>query len=820
MAINFAFITVKLYQTDLKAGNIMTISEKLKLNKYYKQLKRIKSVLQYYIPNYADVADPKSVKKDVDQLHIDAFLAIDPHASLNKKEESNKENTDPIQDKHCSFSPVDLLWTDIIASVYLNTGKKMYDEQIIASECLSDKHIIEMKTGEGKTLSGIATVIYLLMTKKVKNCFVITTNEYLATRDYQNSKPIYQRYNLSSAVIKEQDSEKQKQSKYKSKIIYLTDEQLGFDYLRDMNTVNKEHLLLPDLDFCLIDEVDNILLDNARTPLILSSDKTDNKYDFKLAQKFVNTLSPEDYTVKQEYYEVYLNNTGEGKLGSFKADYSQDIPDLPKFLISINISLRANFLMHKSIDYIVKDNRIILLNSDTGRLSRNRRYNDGMSNALEAKEDLPLTQEDRMSQRLTYQSLFNLFRSFSGMTGTAFVSHKEFKILYHKSVIRIPSHFKTNRVDYPDRLYISAEKRNMAVLQVIRKLHRQGIPILIQTTSLKENQAFSDFLTSNHVKHQTYTANTVADKSSDNYIREKNIVSTIGRNGMITVATNIAGRGTDIKLSGDVSEFVVLGISRSRNRRLDEQFIGRSGRQGESGISQFFLSLDDPLIHDFARQGLIQNINRLKIKQNNHLNSTGLISGKLNRIIRQAEKTAADIDLTQRQNLSEYNQVNETVREKIYRLHDLMLHNAPDQNSALMKSLCLTHLPELNTEDIVLKHQLILILNQNKGVYLTERATTAEIMNICQELIIDKFKSFDSSDNNSDITKLQEKFLSDLNFQWSRLLQQFTVDEYKTALSNYQGIDNISAYAHLVSKQEKDIMRQVWVELIYEVLLG
>lgn len=724
----------------------------------------------------------------------------------------------------------DRLIYHILLIIKQQKGITLYPEQIIAALNLIQNKIIEMHTGEGKTYAGVIAAIIMIKLEQKQHIQIITTNDYLAHRDYLNLSPIYHALSISTGLVTADTKLPDKIKQYAQQVVFTTDEELGFDYLRDQTELKAEQIRLPKLEWSLLDEADNILLDNSRSPLILASGQTQSFTEIKSVQKFVSKLVPHDYTIKTDENSVFLSKQGEQKLVKYIAE--NKIREKQYLLMLVNTALSANFLLKLNSDYIILNKHIVLMNSDTGRISSNRQFTDGMTQALEAKHDLPITAESKISQKITYPALFRLYDNFAGMTGTAYTSRKEFKSLYLKSVVKIPSHYQNKRVDEPDRLYLTLNQRNQAILKDVAKYHAKHIPVLLQTTDFNQNKIIADLLSDTGYKPIIFNGKSVVShteiKSAKNstdfnpaqiefdYQKEAEIVKQIGQPDAITVATNIAGRGTDIKLTKSVNNFRVIGVSRSRNRRLDEQFLGRSGRQGETGSSCFYLSLEDDLIKYFARKHLLLNTAKLRDKISKNVDSTGLISGRPRQIIMQAESKLTDLDLSQRQNLDKYDQINEIFRQQYSHIRQaILLDNTNTELKSVLKRINSIFASQIVDPVFNNRNDVQLILHKYSKSTLSDFNSVQNKQNKKQikhkYLTLNQFMAdYENqllSNNSSDINfSLKKIILQIIDYSWSDFISEEEQVEWETMYYSFADIKSEDMYTIR--------LKEVWSRLI------
>lgn len=472
-------------------------------------------------------------------------------------------------------------------------GVTFYDVQILGGMVLSQNKIAEMKTGEGKTLTALFP-LYLkaLAGKKV---FLLTPNTYLATRDAKEVADVFDflglKVGLAAWDYQVSPSLDDKKKAYQADIIYTTSAQLGFDYLIDNLAESQEAKFLPSFDYGLVDEADTILLDMVQTPLIISGSPRVQSPLYQLADQFVRMLDHDDFHYQPAKKEVWLTSKGIDQAESFfRINHFYAIQHF-ELVKHVTLALKAHYLYQQHKDYLVKEGKIRLIDQETGRLLSGTKLQGGLHQAIEVKEGLELSQELRTVATITYQNLFLLFNELAGMTGTAKTARKDFQELYKMEVVAIPPHLPVSRRDLPDLYFVSLEEKLSAILGFIKKHHSRERPILVVTSSLKLSQFYSQLLLEEGLPHTLLNAQSEA--------REAEIIAGAGKKGAITIATQMAGRGTDIRLDADVltlGGLVVLGTERFSNSRIDLQIRGRSGRQGEPGISQFFVSLEDNLL--------------------------------------------------------------------------------------------------------------------------------------------------------------------------------------------------------------------------------
>ena len=479
-------------------------------------------------------------------------------------------------------------------AAYRIIGEKAYFCQLLGGLAIHYGNIAEMKTGEGKTLTTIFPAYVNALTGL--GVHVVTVNEYLTQRNAEWMGPIFKFLGLTVGVNLRELSPKEKQEVYNSDIMYTTNNELGFDYLRDNMVVRKEDRVGRKLNYCIIDEVDSILIDEARTPLIISGGVMQNINLYEQADMFAKSLTENvDYIKDEKTRTISLTDEGSHKCERvFKIENLYDINNTA-LVHHINLALKANYFMNKDVDYVVQDGEVIIVDQFTGRLMKGRAFSEGLHQAIEAKEKVKINQETKTLATITFQNLFRMYNKLSGMTGTAKTEEEEFRNIYNMYVICIPTNKPVIRVDETDLLYPGKEGKYNAIIRVIEERHKTGQPVLVGTIAIETSELISKMLTKKKIKHEVLNAK--------NHAREAEIIAHAGEKGAVTIATNMAGRGTDIKLGEGVKELgglCVIGTERHESRRIDNQLRGRSGRQGDPGFTQFFVSFEDDLMVRFG----------------------------------------------------------------------------------------------------------------------------------------------------------------------------------------------------------------------------
>ncbi len=484
-----------------------------------------------------------------------------------------------------------------------------FDVQLIGGLALLNNTITEMKTGEGKTL--VATLPLITHALTGKGAHLITVNEYLADRDAQWMKPVYDFFGLSLGVIKSGQGSHEKREAYKADIVYGTNNEFGFDYLRDNMAQTVEQMVQRELHYGLVDEVDSILIDEARTPLIISAPDADSTQLYAQFSRLVPQLKESThYNIDEKRRAATLTDEGisyvEKALGIDNMYAEKGL----RFVHHLEQALRAHTLYHKDKDYVVQDGQVIIVDEFTGRLMQGRRYSEGLHQAIEAKEGVKVQQESRTLASITFQNFFRLYDYLGGMTGTAVTSAEEFEKVYNLDVVVVPTHRKIVRQDKTDKIFINEDAKFKALIQEIRRRYEKGQPVLVGTIAIEKSEYLSALLTKEGVPHEVLNAK--------HHAREAEIVSMAGQRKAITISTNMAGRGTDIKLGEGVSDLgglLVLGTERHEARRIDNQLRGRSGRQGDPGESQFYVSLDDDVMRIFGGDKIKRIMGRIKLPE-------------------------------------------------------------------------------------------------------------------------------------------------------------------------------------------------------------
>ena len=575
-------------------------------------------------------------------------------------------------------------------------GEKHYYVQILGALAIHYGNIAEMKTGEGKTLTSVLPAYLNALTGK--GVHIITVNEYLAGRDAEWMGGIHRFLGLTVGVNRRDMTAEEKRDAYNCDILYSTNNEIGFDYLRDNMVVRKEERVQRPLNFAIIDEVDSVLIDEARTPLIISGGEMANQNLYISADKYAKSLKiEEDFIYDEKTKSVNLTEQGADKAEEmFHIDNLYDV-DNSTLLHFINQALRANYAMKNDVDYVVQDGEIVIVDQFTGRLMKGRAYSDGLHQAIEAKEGVTINQETKTLATITFQNLFRMYNKLSGMTGTAKTEEEEFRDIYNMYVIEIPTNKDIARIDEADLVYATKEAKYKAIINFVKDRYEHGQPVLIGTIAIETSELISSLLKQAHIPHEVLNAK--------NHEREAEIISKIGLGKSVTIATNMAGRGTDIKLSDEVRALgglCVVGTERHESRRIDNQLRGRSGRQGDPGYTQFFVSMRDDLMVRFGSDRIGA------MMENMGIGDQAIRSKAFTRSVEQAQKRVEGNNYDIRKNLLQYDDVMNNQREIIYGKRNQILDNESIHEMVLstfrhhVEDLVKSHMPpenELTQED-------------------------------------------------------------------------------------------------------------------------
>ena len=722
-------------------------------------------------------------------------------------------------------------------------GQRHYDVQLMGGIVLHQGKIAEMKTGEGKTL--VATLSAFLNALSGKGVHIITVNDYLAKRDAEWMGKIYKFLGLTVGCLTSETLDEERKKIYESDIVYGTNNEFAFDYLRDNMKLSLTDMVQREFKYCIVDEVDSILIDEARTPLIISGPVEESSTEYFLCNKIINELNDKLYKVDEKDRNVTLNDQGidevEKKLKEINLLKGENFYDPRNLSLvhHINQSLKANVLFQKDKDYIIKDNSIQIIDEFTGRVLDGRRYSDGLHQAIEAKEGVPIQNENQTFASTTYQNYFRLYAKLSGMTGTAMTEASEFFDIYKLDVVDIPTNVKVERKDLNDQIYRTEKEKIAAIIDNIKRSNQNGQPILVGTTSIEKSEELSKCLKDNHIAHNVLNAK--------HHEQEASIIAQAGRLGSVTIATNMAGRGTDIQLGGnlelrktetkdlqaelglfekekkqvmDAGGLLVIGTERHESRRIDNQLRGRSGRQGDKGKTIFFLSLEDDLMRIFGSERIDTMLQKLGLKEGESIDHPWI-----NKALEKAQQKVEARNFEIRKSLLQFDDVMSDQRKVIYeqRLEILKTNNIYRTTDNFFEDVsngivAYTQLSIENLDKSILKSKIERIL----GNKLTDSDVDAFIKLNSKDKIT-KLKSKFEEKRKDRINKVGDEvnkdiekkiFLQNLDFEWRSHLQYLEqlrqviglrgygqknpIDEYKR--------ESFSLFQNLLEKIKENIV--------------
>ena len=681
-------------------------------------------------------------------------------------------------------------------AAYRVIGEKPFYVQVLGALAIHFGNIAEMKTGEGKTLTCVMPAYLNALTEK--GVHVVTVNEYLATRDAEWMGQIYRFLGLTVAVNLREMSSKEKKEAYNCDILYSTNNELGFDYLRDNMVVNAEDRVQRPLHFAIIDEVDSVLIDEARTPLIISGGVMKSANLYKDADRFVKTLREnEDYTIDEKTKDITLTDQGTEKGEKyFRIANLYDI-EHSALVHHVNQALKANYTMHNDVDYVVQEGKVVIVDQFTGRLMPGRAFSDGLHQAIEAKENVEIEEETKTLATITFQNYFRMYEKLSGMTGTAKTEEEEFRNIYNMYVIEIPTNLPVIRVDAADLIYSTKEEKYKAIIAEIKRRHEKGQPVLVGTIAIETNELLSSMLKKAHIKHEILNAK--------NHAREAEIIAKAGEKGSVTIATNMAGRGTDIKLGEGVKELgglCVIGTERHESRRIDNQLRGRSGRQGDPGYSQFFVSFEDELMVRFGTDRFKSILEMAGLDSERNMRSK-----TITRSVETAQKRVEGNNFDARKHLLQYDDVMGKHREIMYARRNEILDNEDVHNYVIntMKELI-----ELLVRRHTNEHSVILEADCNEIVeYVNENLLNnsnlklSEILNKEINDIIDVIQSKVLKEYEEKIKELPDEIRKDFEKAISlQVIDNYWMEHINTmdhlregvSLRGYANEDPLQAY--------------------------
>ena len=601
------------------------------------------------------------VQKKLEKKALQVIEKEKDYASY--EDEDFLKKTEEFKERYKNGESLDSLLVEAYAlasvAAYKYTNMNPFKVQIMGAIVIHGGNIAEMKTGEGKTLTAVLPAYLNALTGN--GVHIVTVNEYLAGREANGIiGDLFRKLGLTVGLNLREMSSQEKRDAYNCDILYTTNNEVGFDYLRDNMVVRREDLVQRELNFAIVDEVDSALIDEARTPLIISGGARNTEKLYELADDFVKYLSEDDYIIDIKQKNIVLSEEGIAKAEShFNIENLYDVKNVV-LLHNIDNALRANYIMQRDVDYVVQDNTVIIVDPFTGRLMHGRQFTEGLHQALEAKEHVEIKKETTTLATITFQNFFRMYKKLAGMTGTAKTEEEEFINIYNMRVIEIPTNMPVIRIDANDKLFATKDAKFKALVREVKERHEKGQPILIGTIAVETSELVSKMLTREHIPHKVLNA-----KQNE---KEAEIILHAGEYGAVTIATNMAGRGTDIKLGEGVVEvggLAVLGTERHESRRIDNQLRGRSGRQGDPGYSCFFMSAEDDLMARFGSERFKALITRALMLQNGDIEDSldfGIFSSSIERAQKQIEGNNYD----QRKNVLKYDEVMRKQREVIY----------------------------------------------------------------------------------------------------------------------------------------------------------
>ena len=674
-----------------------------------------------------------------------------------------------------------------------------YKVQIMGGITLHDGNIAEMRTGEGKTLT--ATMPVYLNALSGDGVHVVTVNEYLASRDAREMGELYNFLGLTVGLNLTGMSSEEKRAAYAADITYSTNSELGFDYLRDNMVVYKSQMVQRPLNYAVVDETDSILIDEARTPLIISGQAEKSTVLYQRADMFVKGLKEEeDYTIDLTSKTISLTDEGINKAEqTFRLPNLYDV-DNSALVHHIDQALRANYIMLRDIDYVVDEGKVKIVDGFTGRIMEGRRYSDGLHQAIEAKEGVEVENESKTMATITYQNYFRMYRKLSGMTGTAKTEEEEFREIYNMNVIAIPTNRPIQRIDGQDLIYPSLRSKFRAVVKDIKQRHEAGQPILVGTVAVETSELLSNMLRAEGIPHEVLNAK--------NHFKEAEIIMSAGQRGAVTIATNMAGRGTDIKLGKGVKELgglCVIGTERHESRRIDNQLRGRSGRQGDPGATQFYLSLEDDLMKRFGgekMQAIWERLNLTDEEDDNFIQSK-----MLTRQVESSQKRVEGNNYDTRKSVLEYDEVMREQREIIYSQRLQIINEEKSLEKVtkgmirrtihrVVESHTLTDQKDWNLEGIVDFAHNSICAPDELSISDLEGKTAAEIEEILYEKAMEIYKEKQEQLNGDNQMLEFEKvvILRVVDRKWTDHIDDMDQLRQSVGLRGYAQIDPLTEY--------------------------
>ena len=711
--------------------------------------------------------------------------------------------TEEYKERYAQGESLDALLPEAFALVREGAKRVLglfpYKVQIMGGITLHDGNIAEMRTGEGKTLT--ATMPVYLNALSGDGVHVVTVNEYLASRDAREMGELYNFLGLTVGLNLTGMSSEEKRVAYASDITYSTNSELGFDYLRDNMVVYKSQMVQRPLNYAVVDETDSILIDEARTPLIISGQAEKSTVLYQRADMFVKGLKEEeDYTIDLTSKTISLTDEGINKAEqTFRLPNLYDV-DNSALVHHIDQALRANYIMLRDIDYVVDEGKVKIVDGFTGRIMEGRRYSDGLHQAIEAKEGVEVENESKTMATITYQNYFRMYRKLSGMTGTAKTEEEEFREIYNMNVIAIPTNRPIQRIDGQDLIYPSLRSKFRAVVKDIKQRHEAGQPILVGTVAVETSELLSNMLRAEGIPHEVLNAK--------NHFKEAEIIMSAGQRGAVTIATNMAGRGTDIKLGKGVKELgglCVIGTERHESRRIDNQLRGRSGRQGDPGATQFYLSLEDDLMKRFGgekMQAIWERLNLTDEEDDNFIQSK-----MLTKQVESSQKRVEGNNYDTRKSVLEYDEVMREQREIIYSQRLQIINEEKSLEKVtkgmirrtihrVVESHTLTDQKEWNLEGIVDFAHNSICAPDELSISDLEGKTAAEIEEILYEKAMEIYKEKQEQLNGDNQMLEFEKvvILRVVDRKWTDHIDDMDQLRQSVGLRGYAQIDPLTEY--------------------------
>ena len=715
---------------------------------------------------------------------VDKIEALDSDMQALSDEEL-RAKTAEFKERLANGETLDDLLVEAFAVVreaaYRVLGIKHYRVQLIGGVVLHQGRIAEMRTGEGKTL--VSTLPVYLNALEGKGVQVVTVNDYLAKRDAEWMGKVHEFLGLTVGIILNSSTNDERRDAYACDITYVTNNELGFDYLRDNMVIYKEKLVLRGLHYCVIDEVDSVLIDEASTPLIFSGQSGKSTELYKMCDylarrmkrgegdgeiskmdMLMNTAIEEDgdFLVNEKDKYVMLTANGVKEVEQFFHIENLSDPENIEIQHNIILALRAHNLMFRDRDYVVKDDEVLIVDEFTGRIMPGRRFSDGLHQAIEAKENVKVKRESKTLATITFQNFFNMFEKKAGMTGTASTEEEEFREIYGMDVVEIPTNLPVQRIDHPDSIFKTKKEKLNAIVEQINESYRKGQPVLVGTINIDASEELSHMLSKKKIPHKVLNAKF--------HELEAEIVAEAGQKNAVTIATNMAGRGTDIKLGEGVAELGglrIIGTERHESRRIDNQLRGRSGRQGDPGESKFYLSLEDDLMRLFGSERVMSLYDTLKIPEGEEIQHK-----TISNFVEKAQKKIESNNFAIRKNLLEYDRVNNEQREIMYKerrrvldgedMHEVILKMLKDDINACVDTVCSSEVAPEEWNIVELDNMIREIIPFTEPIALTEheikKGDTEELKerlyNEAVELYHEKEKEFPSPEDMREIERI------------------------------------------------------------------